>query len=62
MIQNSFQTEEEQYFQLVRDILNKGTVEEGRNGKTISIFGGALYFSLLDNKIPLLRITMVYSW
>ena len=54
MIQCVYKNEEEQYYQLVRDILNKGILEEGRNGNTLSIFGGALYFSLIDNKIPLL--------
>ena len=29
--------EEMQYIQLVKDILDKGFLEEGRNGKTISI-------------------------
>jgi len=54
MIQCVYEKEEEQYFQLIRDILNKGIMEEGRNGNTITIFGSAMYFSLLDNKIPLL--------
>jgi thymidylate synthase len=54
MIKNSYKNEEEQYYQLIKDILNHGIEETGRNGNTISIFGGALYFSLLDNQIPLL--------
>ena len=54
MIQNIYSNEEQQYFQLIHDILNKGSVEEGRNGTTRSIFGGALYFSLKDHKIPIL--------
>ena len=33
--------EEQQYLDLIRDILNKGSVVEGRNGKTKSIFGAA---------------------
>jgi thymidylate synthase len=54
MIQNTFQKEEEQYFQLIKDILQNGNLEEGRNGNTLSIFGSAMRFSLQDNKIPLL--------
>lgn len=54
MIKNSYKNEEEQYYQLIKDILNHGIEETGRNGITKSIFGGALYFSLLDNQIPLL--------
>jgi thymidylate synthase len=54
MIQNKFEKEEEQYYQLIRDILHNGTLEKGRNGNTMSIFGSAMHFSLQDNKIPLL--------
>jgi thymidylate synthase len=54
MIQNKFEKEEEQYYQLIKDILNNGVLENGRNGNTISIFGSAMRFSLQDNKIPLL--------
>ena len=54
MIQNNFEKEEEQYYQLIKDILHNGVLEKGRNGNTISIFGSAMRFSLQDNKIPLL--------
>jgi thymidylate synthase len=54
MIQNKFEKEEEQYYQLIRDILHNGTIEQGRNGNTMSIFGSAMRFSLQHNKIPLL--------
>ena len=54
MIQNKFEKEEEQYYQLIKDILHNGTLEQGRNGNTISIFGSSMRFSLQDNKIPLL--------
>jgi len=54
MIQNKFEKEEEQYYQLIKDILHNGTLEQGRNGNTISIFGSSMHFSLQDNKIPLL--------
>ena len=54
MIQNKFEKEEEQYYQLIKDILYNGTLEQGRNGNTITIFGSSMHFSLQDNKIPLL--------
>jgi len=54
MIQNTFEKEEEQYYQLIKDILNNGILEPGRNGNTISIFGSSMRFSLQNNKIPFL--------
>lgn len=46
--------EEEQYLNLIKNILNNGTVEESRNGKTYVLFGEKMKFSLKNNKIPLL--------
>ena len=31
--------EEKQYIDLIKEILENGSLEEGRNGKTYSIFG-----------------------
>lgn len=53
--------EEYQYLNLVSDIIEKGTWEEGRNGKTKSIFGGMMRFSLKDDKIPILT-TKKTAW
>ena len=53
--------EEYQYLNLVRDIIEKGTWEEGRNGCTKSIFGGMMRFSLKDGKIPILT-TKKTAW
>ena len=53
--------EEKQYLRLIGDILNDGTMEEGRNGKTMSIFGSSMHFSLENNKIPLLTTKKV-AW
>lgn len=53
--------EEKQYLRLIGDILNHGTMEEGRNGKTMSIFGSSMHFSLENNKIPLLTTKKV-AW
>jgi len=46
--------EEYQYLNLIREIIDKGTWEEGRNGRTKSIFGSMMRFSLKDGKIPIL--------
>jgi thymidylate synthase len=46
--------EEYQYLNLIHDILESGSVEEGRNGVTRSIFGASMIFSLRDGKIPVL--------
>jgi thymidylate synthase len=53
--------EEYQYLNLVSDIIEKGSWEEGRNGKTKSIFGGMMRFSLKDDKIPILT-TKKTAW
>lgn len=62
MINNSEQNEEEmQYLNLIKNILENGTTETGRNGNTISIFGGSMRFSLSNNKIPILT-TKKTAW
>jgi thymidylate synthase len=53
--------EEQQYLGLIRDILSRGSLEVGRNGNTISIFGAAMHFSLENNKIPILTSKKV-AW
>lgn len=53
--------EEEQYLNLIRDILDRGTWEEGRNGKTKSIFGASMRFSLTNGQIPILT-TKKTAW
>jgi len=46
--------EEHQYLNILKNIIDNGFCEEGRNGKTKSIFGHSMRFSLKDNKIPIL--------
>ena len=53
--------EEQQYLNLIKNILDNGTWEEGRNGKTKSIFGNMMRFSLKDGKIPILT-TKKTAW
>jgi len=56
-----FQHEEYQYLNLIQNILENGFWEEGRNGKTKSIFGHSMRFSLKDGKIPILT-TKKTAW
>jgi thymidylate synthase len=53
--------EEEQYLNLIQRILDNGTWEDGRNGRTKSVFGNMMRFSLSDNKIPILT-TKKTAW
>jgi thymidylate synthase len=52
---------EKQYLQLIKEILEKGSLEETRNGKTKSIFGYSMRFSLKDGELPLLTTKKV-AW
>ena len=53
--------EENQYLNLTKEILDNGFLEEGRNGKTKSIFGGSMRFSLNDGAMPILT-TKKTAW
>jgi thymidylate synthase len=55
------QHQEEQYLGLIREILENGNMEEGRNGVTKSIFGHSMRFSLKDGCLPLLTTKKV-AW
>jgi thymidylate synthase len=56
-----YQHEEYQYINIIENILENGNWEEGRNGKTKSIFGNSMRFSLKDGKIPILT-TKKTAW
>jgi len=53
--------EEYQYINLIKNIVNNGYWEEGRNGKTKCIFGASMRFSLQNGKIPILTTKKV-AW
>lgn len=55
------ENQEKQYIQLIQDIVVHGTDEKGRNGNTRVIIGSTMYFSYLNNKIPLLTTKKV-AW
>ena len=58
---NKREHEEYQYLNLVQNIIENGTWEEGRNGKTKSIFGNMMRFSLKEGQIPILT-TKKTAW
>ena len=53
--------EENQYLNLLDDILTTNNNQEGRNGNTLSIFGATMHFSLEHNKIPIMTTKKV-AW
>jgi thymidylate synthase len=53
--------EEYQYLNLVENILENGFWDHGRNGKTKSIFGHSMRFSLQNGRIPILT-TKKMAW
>lgn len=56
-----FKHEEHQYLNILTNIMENGFWEEGRNGKTKSIFAQSMRFSLKDGKIPILT-TKKTAW
>ena len=58
---NSSYHEENQYLNLLDDILSTNSEFVGRNGKTLSIYGSAMHFSLENNSIPLITTKKV-AW
>ena len=59
IIYEKYQHEEEQYLAIVKDILKNGELIKGRNGNTISLNGSSMYFSLENQKIPILTTKKV---
>ena len=59
VVQKLYTHEEEQYLELIKDLLHNGSLEKGRNGNTICGIGSAMYFSLKDKKIPILTTKKV---
>jgi thymidylate synthase len=53
--------EENQYLKLIKEIIEDGFIEKGRNGTIQSVFGRSMRFSLKNGKIPLLT-TKKLAW
>jgi thymidylate synthase len=58
---NSSYHEENQYLNLLEDILITNSEFVGRNGKTLCVYGSAMHFSLEHNKLPLITTKKV-AW
>ena len=52
---------ENQYLELIRNIIEEGSLEKGRNGNTYAVIGSSMYFSLENGTIPLLTTKKV-AW
>ena len=53
--------DEYQYINLIKHILDYGTMIEGRNGNALTIYGSSMHFSLENNTWPLLTSKKV-AW
>ena len=53
--------DEYQYLALIKDIIDHGTMVEGRNGNALTVFGAAMHFNLTDGTIPILTTKKV-AW
>ena len=53
--------EEYQYINLMKDIIQYGSMEHGRNGNVKTVIGSAMHFSLQNNQIPILT-TKKTAW
>ncbi len=53
--------DEQQYINLIRNILDNGTLEQGRNGNTLCLYGEKMKFDLRNNTLPLLTSKKV-AW
>jgi len=50
------ESQEYQYINIIKKIIDEGHWEEGRNGRTKSIFGESMRFSLQNGKIPIITV------
>lgn len=53
--------DEKQYLDIIKNILENGFMENGRNGNVKTLFGATMRFDLTNNKIPLLT-TKKLAW
>ena len=59
--ENGHRHDEYQYIALIKDILEDGTMVDGRNGKALTVYGSAMHFNLSNNTIPILTTKKV-AW
>ena len=56
---NNKKHDENQYINLIQDIIEQGVMIEGRNGNALTVFGAAMHFNLKDNILPVLTTKKV---
>ena len=61
LIQKNYAHEEEQYLALIRDLLEEGSIENGRNGDTFCAIGSSMYFSLENKCIFFVFLFLTFS-
>lgn len=59
IVEKLYTHEEEQYTQLIADLIDDNNLYEGRNGTTLCTIGASMRFSLENNKIPILTTKRV---
>lgn len=59
VLENLYDHPEKQYLSIVKEICETGDKIEGRNGMTFSKNGASMYFSLENNKIPIMTTKKV---
>jgi thymidylate synthase len=60
-VKDNFNHDENQYLKLLDDIMKYGTMEKGRNGNALTIYGSAMHFNLINNNLPILTTKKV-AW
>ena len=59
--ENGDKHDEYQYLSLIKDIIQYGTMINGRNGNALTVYGSAMHFNLDNNTIPILTTKKV-AW
>ena len=58
---NTLIHDENQYLNLISDIIDEGTMINSRNGNALTVYGSVMHFDLTNNKIPILT-TKKTAW
>lgn len=59
IVSKLYSHQEEQYLELIRDLIKENNEEKSRSGDTLTNIGSSMYFSLENNKIPILTTKKV---
>ena len=59
IVSKLYNHEEEQYLQLICELIDENNNENSRSGETVCNIGSSMYFSLENNKIPILTTKKV---